>query len=337
MKPLKPKVKKVALTILGTFPKRYRRRIFRLRATQTDTTLAFLRVIPEKFRRRLFRVLATQLKVSTLEIQGRNGSMTGALQDYVFSQYIRDGVWSQQICETIRGLFVAASGGTFIDIGAHIGLILVPVAQNSSVSCIAFEADPHNFVLLQQNVNRNGEADHVQLFNVALFDRDGTVEFELSPENFGDHRVRNQETPPSDVFREDERRVISVSAKRLDSLVDATDLRAPIVVKIDTQGAEQHIYAGGKAVFARAAYLILEFWVYGLVRMGGEPERLIRALEADYGFGCFLVAGHVPSNLDLLPIEAIVARMRQIVETTDPRPQGIVTHDILFAKTRSIP
>lgn len=322
---------------LRMLPERYRRRLFHVRATHKEVALAGLRILPERYRRRIFRVLATQLKVSTLEIQGRNGTMTGAVQDYVFGQYIGDGVWSHAICETVRRIFGATSGGTFIDIGAHIGLILVPIAQNPSVACLGFEADPRNFVLLQRNVERNCEAGRVELFNVALFDRSGTVDFELSSDNFGDHRVRNRNAAPSDRFREDERRVISVDAKRLDSLVDATSLHTPLVVKIDTQGAEQHIYAGGQAVLARAAVLILEFWVYGLERMGGKPESLIRALEADYGYGCFLQAGRVPSNADLLPIERIAARMRQIAETRDISSHHMNTHDILLAKTRSLP
>lgn len=335
---LRPTVKDVALAGLRILPERYRRRLFRVRATHKDVALAGLRILPERFRRRLFRALAIQLNVSTLEIRGRNGTMTGEVQDYVFNQYIRDGVWSPEICETVRRLFGAASGGTFIDIGAHIGLVLVPVAQNPSVACLGFEADPRNFALLQRNVERNCEAGRVELFNVALFDRNGSVDFELSPENFGDHRVRNRNAAPSDVFREDERRVISVDAKRLDSLVDATKLHEPLVVKIDTQGAEQHIYAGGQAVLARATVLILEFWVYGLERMGGEPEDLIRALEADYGYGCFLQAGRVPSNADLLPIKSIAARMRQIAEARDISSHNINrTHDILLAKTRSLP
>lgn len=298
--------------------------------------LSGLSRLPDSYRRRLFYALARELGVTMIEIQGRNGVFTGYVGDLIFTHYILDNTWSAEICAIARGAFEGKPAGTFLDIGANIGLTLVPVAQNPAITCLAFEPEPRNFALLRRNVEHNDPKAHVELFNTALFDKSGTIEFELSPDNLGDHRVRNRTPAPGAVFREHERDVISVSSKRLDELLDFSKIAAPVVVKLDTQGAEQQIYDGGRALFAIAEVLMIEFWPYGIERMGGDAERLIQAIEGDYRYGCFLEPGRVPVRDDLCEITEIAARMRQLADRKQITFQDINTHDVLLTKQRSI-
>lgn len=297
--------------------------------------LSSLSRLPDSYRRRLFYALARELGVTMLEIQGRNGVFTGYVRDLIFMHYVLDNTWSAEMCAIARGVFEGKPAGTFLDIGANIGLTFVPVAQNPAITCFAFEPEPRNFALLQKNVAQNDPKAHVELYNIALFDRSGTIEFELSPDNLGDHRVRNQTPAHGAVFREHERDVIAVASKRLDELLDISTIAAPVVVKLDTQGAEQHIYDGGRALFSYADVLMIEFWPYGIERMGGSAERLIKAIEGDYRYGCFLEPGRVPVRGDLREITEIATTMRRLADDPQITFHDIKTHDVVLTKQRS--
>jgi len=293
--------------------------------------------IPERYRRGVFYLLARDLGVSMVEIEGDNGVITGLVGDELFAQYILRRSWSSNICDLARTAFAnGPSGGTFLDIGANIGLTLIPIARDLEVSCLAFEPEPRNWALLQRNVARNCARPDIRLFNLALFDTEGEIEFELSPTNFGDHRVRNRSSGSFSVFREEQRSVISVPTRRLDDLIDAAALKHPVVAKVDTQGAEGHIYRGGPQVFAATDVLFMEFWPYGIERMGGDSGGLIDSIARDYSHGCFLEERRVPSTAAFRTIEDVAADMRQTLAHKDITSADINTHDLVFVKDPSL-
>jgi FkbM family methyltransferase len=291
--------------------------------------------LPERYLRELFFELAKKLTVSMIEIPGRQGSMRGYLRDQVFRDYVRTGGWAENIVELAKSGFQRHPSGTFVDVGANIGLTFVPIARDPKICCLAFEPDPTNFDLLQANVASNCPLGDTRLFNVAVFDAKQTVTLELSPENFGDHRVRNLEPRgSSEVFRENERRTISVSAQPLDRLLDVDGMRRPLIVKVDTQGAEQHVYSGGRRTLANADMLILEFWPYGIQRMGGDTELLLRWLEGDFRWGCFLRVRTLPAPEEFVEIHQLTAEMRTLAKRKEITFSDINAHDVVFIKDR---
>lgn len=297
---------------------------------------ATVRRIPERYRRGVFYLLARDLGVLSVEIEGENGLIAGFVRDELFAQYILRRSWSDSICELAQRVFANGRGGTFLDIGANIGLTFIPIARDTRVSCFAFEPEPQNWGLLQRNVQRNCARDDLHLFNLALFDRDGEIEFELSLTNFGDHRVRNRTSGSSSVFREQQRTVISVPTQRLDDVVHASDLKHPVVAKVDTQGAEDHIYRGGRAVLASTDVLIMEFWPYGIERMAGDPRELISNVSQDYSHACFLKDRGVPAPAAFRPIDEIATEMHQILEHKGITSANINTHDLVFVRDPSL-
>ena len=84
---------------------------------------------------------------------------------------------------------------------------------------------------------------NVSVVPVALFDRRATLQFALSKENFGDHRIQ---TAGDGAFREGSWPTIDVQAERLDQVIDVTAVARPLAVKIDTQGAEPAISRAGR-------------------------------------------------------------------------------------------
>jgi FkbM family methyltransferase len=166
-------------------------------------------------------------------------------------------------------------GRTILDVGANIGTTSVYALRTfGAARSVAFEPAPGNLRLLRQNLFANGVGDAVRVLEVALSDRDGEVEFELSEENSGDHRVRAAAgggVPGGELFAESGRAVIRVPARRLDALVEegAIHLGDVGIVWIDVQGHEAHVLEGARRVLDARIPVAVEYWPYGLGRAGG--------------------------------------------------------------------
>ena len=171
---------------------------------------------------------------SGLVVEGDCGTIRGSIDDEAaIRRYARDGHWAPHENARFVQLF-ATQGGTYLDVGANIGLTLIPVARNAAVDCVAFEPNPDNFRLLRENVAINCNFQNVTLHNLALFDKAGVMQMELSEGHSGDHRLRVGANV--DLMSESTRRDIEVRAVRLDSILTAPP-RRPFGVKVDTQGA----------------------------------------------------------------------------------------------------
>ena len=192
---------------------------------------------------------------------------SSAADQCLLTDYAKTGDWAA----TTHGAFTrffAETGGTYIDVGSNIGLTVLPVAVNPAVRCFAFEPEPTNFTNLAENVRRNAVHGNVVLHQLALADRTATLRFGLADDgNLGDHRL---------VSDTDTRRSIAVAASRLDDL--DLPIAGPLGVKIDTQGAEPAIIAGGRETLARAGLAVLEFSPMLMDRLGGDPEIVLEYL-----------------------------------------------------------
>ena len=56
-------------------------------------------------------------------------------------------------------------------------------------------------------------------------------------------------------------------------------------VKIDTQGAEPFIIAGGRRTLSPAQLLVLEWCPYMMARMGGDPMVVLQFLRGSFRIG----------------------------------------------------
>ena len=164
-----------------------------------------------------------------------------------------------------------------LDVGANIGTIGILAVSSGLVSkCIAFEPEPNNFKMLEANVIINSVKDKFELHNVALsINKDGPLLFELSDNNFGDHRVRVGDNNGN--FGEENRKVITVETNSLDIVCERINLDECILF-MDTQGFEGHILSGGEKLLKAGVPIVTEFWPYGLLRANGL-ERFYSALS----------------------------------------------------------
>ncbi len=166
--------------------------------------------------------------------------------------------------ETLEGL-------TIVEVGANIGTGTVSMLiRHGAKRIVAIEPDPENVRFLKANLALNGVEDRVDIHQIALSDSDGVLTLERSSDNSGDHRIRVPTPHGPDLAGEQQRVVIDVPARRLDSLVHAGELDADGVglVWMDAQGHEAHILAGADTLWAAKMPILTEYWPYGLRRVG---------------------------------------------------------------------
>jgi FkbM family methyltransferase len=131
-------------------------------------------------------------------------------------------------------------GGTFLDIGAHIGSVIAEVLfEKPTARIIAFEAIPAKASALRRKF------PEVAAHCCALSDIEGTQSFYIDVHNSGcSSLARNAGND----------REITVSTKRLDSVLAEEHVD---VIKIDVEGAELGVLRGATSIIDRCRPLIM--------------------------------------------------------------------------------
>ena len=88
------------------------------------------------FSYRNFQKLAAEYGISGFVARGDYGAIQGAVNDRViFRYYAERKTWAADLVGPFADFL--RDGGTYLDIGANIGLTTIPIARNRLVSCIA--------------------------------------------------------------------------------------------------------------------------------------------------------------------------------------------------------
>jgi FkbM family methyltransferase len=191
--------------------------------------------------------------------------------------------------------------GTVVDIGGNVGAIAVSLAaRHGATRVVAFEPEPKNFKLLTCNVILNDLDERIIVEQTAITDSNTLVTLELAERNFGDHRIRLQNSRGE--LSEESRSTIQVPGRRLDDALEAAGIDDVALLWLDTQGHEGHILAGAPRLLARRLTWVAEYWPYGLRRANG--------LDLFHS----LVAEHFSRVLDLR--QSIVTHRPAVVDAT---------------------
>ena len=192
-------------------------------------------------------------------------------EDPVVSGAVSFGVYEKFETKLLRN--EVKPGMVIVDIGANIGYYTLILAglTGASGKLYAFEPDPANFGYLQKTTKLNN-LTNVELFNVALGDRDGVVSLYLSESNKGDHRIYDVE--------KEGRKKLDIKMIRLDDVLEKNGFKADLV-KMDVQGAEGLVLEGAKKTIAMNPDLIIytEFWPDGLKNSGADPMKIFSDLN----------------------------------------------------------
>jgi FkbM family methyltransferase len=271
----------------------------------------------------VLKYIGEQLHVEDLSIAGANGTIYGSLKDSgLLWRYATAGAWSSQLVGLFQQFFEQHGTGTYVDIGANIGLTLIPIARNSSVQCHGFEPEPRNFEYLSRNVAINCHHTNVTLHKLALLDRTGPVELATSTDNSGDHQIDLSNGHDA------ARQRVSILADRLDNVLRIQNLASPIAIKIDVQGVEPAIFEGGQEILAAAKLMSVEFWPSVMRRNGLSIELELSLLESHFTQGS-ITSGDSDEQPEWKPIGSIADRLRSV--WSDPSV-GMRYFDVLVRK-----
>jgi FkbM family methyltransferase len=196
------------------------------------------------------------------------------------SLYIKGDFEFDIFLKTIKILENRITRNNLIDIGANIGSICIPAIKRGIFkNSIAFEPDPFNYDLLLKNVFINNLNDKIRVLNYALDQVDDRqLKFELSDDNFGDHRIKSN-SKEKNLYNEDKRKNIIVNTKKLDTIMKNFNPQDALIW-IDVQGYEAFILDGGATTLSKKPPLVIEFWPYGLDKFNSYhllKQNLIKA------------------------------------------------------------
>ncbi|MBY6243413.1 FkbM family methyltransferase [Methylosinus sp. Sm6] len=183
--------------------------------------------------------------------------------------------------------FVAAlsPGMIFVDAGTNIGTWTKQIASLGQIvdglKVVAFEPHPRTFQRLRENCS---ELNNVQLHNLALSDRNGTLDFFESTTSgvFG--------VTKSNFNDADESKRLRIAAVTLDDCLGDV---GNIALKIDVEGHELEVLRGANGLLARGALRVV--FSDGIAN---ESYREFRGILVGAGFKIYNARTRGPESAD---------------------------------------
>ena len=250
----------------------------------------FLHQLPSfKGKRRLAKLFYNNYIRSSenIIISGAEGAryLLPNLKDNISFDIFVNGIYEKDTIDLLDKLLPA--GGYYLDLGANIGAILVPLAlRRPDIKIIAVEAAPWVFRYLKENVVLNN-LKNVKLVNKALFDKDGVeLDFFSPHDKFGKGSL-------SPVFS---REAVKVTTTKVDSLIREYNFPQVDVVKLDVEGFEYFVFKGATEMLASPVppRIVFEFvdWAEKQA-MGLEPGAAQQYL-VEQGYELFILQDDKP-------------------------------------------
>lgn len=209
-----------------------------------------------------------------------NGSFRFRIEDAAGRRLYKRGLYEPELTEYLETHLELPEGSVVFDVGANMGWYSVLLSRIAppSVRIYAFEPDPVNFGLLEDNLRRNG-AGNVLPVQAAVAEEPGSRELYLyNTKNTGRHSL----LPINDGRR------IEVPTIALDAFADEHGIDPADVsfVKIDVEGYELPVLRGASRLLAAGPPLLCEF-APEYMRTGGiDPAELVTLLrDHGYSFG----------------------------------------------------
>ena len=178
-----------------------------------------------------------------------------------------------------------------IDVGAHIGLVALPMGRAVAAGgrVFAFEPAAFNRAMLARHVALNN-ADNIEVLDELVGEEDGgAATFYETDTDSGLNSVLDR--PNKRGFRQTTRRRVS-----LDGFCARRDLH-PDVIKIDVEGAELGVLRGARKVLGESRpIVILSVHPAELKMLGHDAGELSRLID-DLGYECRDVQGGAVEEL----------------------------------------
>ena len=198
---------------------------------------------------------------------------------HIFVRACAEGIYEQQTATLLMALVQPST--TFMDIGANIGLLSIPVLVQSAAHTVSVEASPDTFRYLKQTWARSPHRDRWRVIGSAVGRVAGEAKFwASSPANGAFDGL-------SDTGRGGPKQAITVTVQTLDQIWNSLDSPRVSVVKIDVEGGERDVIAGGQEMIAHERpALVIEWSRRNLPAYGVHPRELLTICH-DIGYRTF--------------------------------------------------
>jgi FkbM family methyltransferase len=155
-----------------------------------------------------------------------------------------------------RAWFAAQGIKTVVDIGAYIGSFAFAIRRIlPDVKIISF--DPLDKNIRALNANLKGDPNF-RVIQTALGDQNGTIDFWESDFTASSSALEMADTHKEHFPASSGNRRITVPLKTLDDCLGDTDVETPILLKVDVQGFEESVFAGGRKTLRKTDIIISE-------------------------------------------------------------------------------
>jgi FkbM family methyltransferase len=156
--------------------------------------------------------------------------------------------------ETIAWIDRFSRGDLMLDIGANVGTYSVYAAAVAGARVIAFEPESQNYALLNENIFMNRLDDSVRAIPLAVSDDTGIDAFNLSSWGAGGscHSTGSAIGFNGKAFKPDF--VQGAFKVTLDSLSSWFESSAKVHLKVDVDGLEPNVIAGGEGLLEKRAF-----------------------------------------------------------------------------------
>lgn len=174
----------------------------------------------------------------------------------------------------------------FVDIGANIGAYTILAASKGS-KVISIEPIPSSFEILKKNILLNGFSDTVDIFNIAISDKDENLNFSNNLDALNHVLVNGEKY--SDI--------INIPAVKLDQILKG---RVPKFIKIDVEGFESKVINGAENIFSHSDLKCIIIELIGGGKNYGFDENVLHQKLLTYGFSTYT---YIPSTKKLVNLE----------------------------------
>jgi FkbM family methyltransferase len=182
------------------------------------------------------------------------------------------GSYEPEVMRVMPGLLVGVR--TFVDVGASSGIYgLLAAAENPDRKVYCLEPSPQTFARLRRNSDAN-HFNNLTILQKALTSRGGPItlyltDFQLDSSTIPDHRAH---AVP-----------IQVESMTLDDFTEANEINQLDLIKMDVEGAEPGVLAGGAATIARDRPIIVCEVLFG------TTERALEEFLEPFAYSYFLI------------------------------------------------
>lgn len=195
------------------------------------------------------------------------------------------------------------SGRVTLDIGAHIGFFTVLLAHcvGPGGKVYSFEPNLKNFTRLQKNVELNQLSQAVPI-HLALSDRTGSACLNLSEHSNTGHALKRDSEAPGQKPTE------AVQTETLDAFVERQRIGKIDLMKIDTEGSEDLVLAGGRKTLSGGQVSEMICEIHSSHNRTHVGQDKIRKIFYAYGYRSYILDSALSRRAylsELLPHEPL--------------------------------